>query len=292
MHSVSTSTVVKDPSTSHGGRCSSNFERYKSQTRISLLEFTTSRHRVRIPYSFSYLLARADSSGDGLLRHPKMRKIKMLRMTGIVDSDPLNDPIPSEGPPLPNLEVLDCQKQSKVFDSQQPRNLSLGLFSHALRVLRLPCDVLPIDFSLLPSLVHLYFLSFKSDGGRIHPLDLSTLLHLQTLYIEPRYPWWRNGEDTYDAILSKMPPHYICLAFPTTVPLDLLCRRLKQPTPFLVNEIWLSPGCREGWFGENGLGPLSESCSKAGVKLSFDLAEDIDIFRKFAILSGLLLRAD
>jgi len=212
-----------------------------------------------------------------------MRNIKMLGTTGVVHSDTLGDLIPTEGPLLPNLEVLDCQQQ---------RNASLLSFSHALRVLRLPCDALPIDFSLLPSLVHLYFMSFNTDGESVQPPDLSKLLHLQTLYIAPKNPWWRNERETCDVLLAKMPPHKICLAFPSTLPYDALYSRLAQATPILLNKIRLPPAWQSVWISHWRLTLLRIRCARDEIRISFDLPDEIDIFRKFAILSGLLFRAD
>lgn len=265
--------------------------RTRGQVMEDILALTSNVQKVRLGSRFSNslyhvtlcvcltlirILAQADHSGNRGLSHSKSHSLKMLRITGTVDTNTLRGLDPSGRSLLSNLEVLDCQ-QSKL-PSPVP-------FSHSLRVLRLPCDILPIDFSLLSSLVHLYFDSFISDSrSPLRAPDLSTLLHLQTLYVDPKGPYWHNKEETCDKLLSKMPPHKICLAFPKTVPYDALYRRLTQATPILLNEIRLPPAHQSRWSWQSSQTLLGVSCSRAGIKISFDLPDapdEIDVFCKF-----------
>jgi len=197
----------------------------------------------------------------------------MLSLSGGSYSVIRRDNFQSHRPILAHLEVLDSPQEMRVAPSS---------FSHALRVLRVPLNAIPVDFSLLPTLVHLYFILQVPEDGMLQSPDLSALLQLRSLCIEPQDSWSYDEQIFCIQLLECLPTHKICLAFPTIAPLSLLAGRPTLAPPIRVSRLRLPPTSLPSLRSKATLGIIPARCDQAGIDLVFDLIGNVDIFSKFS----------
>jgi len=120
------------------------------------------------------------------------------------------------------------------------------------------------------------------EDGVFKSPDLSALLQLRSLYVEPQDSWSYYEQILCIELLEWLPTHKICLAFPTTAPVNLLAGRLALAPPIRVNRLRLSPTSLPSLRSKSTLGVLPARCDQAGIDLVFDLIGNVDIFSKFS----------
>ncbi|GAA5822264.1 hypothetical protein JCM5353_001549 [Sporobolomyces roseus] len=207
-----------------------------------------------------------DEIGVEVLRH--IQNLRKLRVQTLKS--------PSErrqsDPRLPNLQALE------IGSACLASPLSI---SRRLEILHLPLRVKPVDYNLLPRLKHLHVAIYPFWCKPEAFPDLTGSQSLETLYLTIfSLPDPDPVEDNrLSQLLAMSPPNPFCLAFTTHVPYPYLLHYLDNTTSSPIHQIRLSPRCLSDPSQSTSIEALRLSCESQGIKLTFDLALPIDIFR-------------